>query len=276
MRRIYWRQICADGETHHVARVSFRGRSAFDAHDHDFAEIFWIESGAGDHIVNGVSEALRPGDLYFIRPSDCHEYRVSREGLVQVNVAFDSGTLTRFRHLYYPDDSSFFGDGDQPKRIRLSPAERKTLSRQADELAGQARRRFALDRFLLNCLHLANPPSETVSSNRPAPVWLIDAMRRIESPDQFRGGTEAFADLCGKTPEHVARTTRALLGRTPSELVNDARMNFAARELLMSQRSILNIASDCGFESLARFYELFKKRYGATPRRYRKNGGRIV
>ena len=76
MRTIRWQQICPNGETHHIARVSFQERTAYDAHNHDFAEIFWIESGCGEHIVNGASEMLGPGDLFFIRPTDCHEYRV--------------------------------------------------------------------------------------------------------------------------------------------------------------------------------------------------------
>ena len=41
-------------------------------------------------------------------------------------------------------------------------------------------------------------------------------------------------------------------------------MEHAARELAGTDRSILDIADECGLPNLAHFYKLFAARYGST------------
>ena len=45
---------------------------------------------------------------------------------------------------------------------------------------------------------------------------------------------------------------------------------MAAERLRQSEDSILSIAEAVGFETLSNFNQQFKKRYGVTPRDYRR------
>ena len=45
---------------------------------------------------------------------------------------------------------------------------------------------------------------------------------------------------------------------------------MASRLLISSDSSILAIASEVGFENLSYFNRIFKKRFGQTPREYRR------
>jgi AraC family cel operon transcriptional repressor len=47
-------------------------------------------------------------------------------------------------------------------------------------------------------------------------------------------------------------------------------MNFAAKQLVITNVPIKTICSDCGFNSLAHFYKTFKKVYHSTPSDFRK------
>ena len=45
---------------------------------------------------------------------------------------------------------------------------------------------------------------------------------------------------------------------------------MVSRLLVSSESSILDIAAESGFDNLSYFNRMFKKRFGMTPREYRK------
>lgn len=97
----------------------------------------------------------------------------------------------------------------------------------------------------------------------------------MAQPRFFLGAPRAFRTIgafCGpRGPVHVQ-----YLGKTPTEAVNEARLDWAAMRLTRSDAAILDISLDCGFESLAYFYKIFERRYGVSPRRYRVSARRIL
>jgi AraC family cel operon transcriptional repressor len=108
------------------------------------------------------------------------------------------------------------------------------------------------------------------------PDWLADALPQFGKPEHFAEGTAALARLAGRSPEHVAREVRRWTGKTPTDLLNEARLVWAARRLAAGDARIVNLAIDCGFESLGHFYVLFKKRFGLTPHKYRMDSAKIT
>jgi AraC family cel operon transcriptional repressor len=102
------------------------------------------------------------------------------------------------------------------------------------------------------------------------PSWLQTACQQIRDPEQLRQGVQAFFQMTGKSPEHVARVVRQTLHTTPRDMVTEARMAHAAVLLDMTPQAIIDIANDCGYESLSRFYRVFKGAYNMTPRQYRR------
>ena len=58
--------------------------------------------------------------------------------------------------------------------------------------------------------------------------------------------------------------------KTPSQLVNDIRLEYAARCLMQSKAEIMDICADAGFDSLSHFYHLFRAYFGISPRQFRK------
>lgn len=68
------------GETFHMARVNIVSRQDLSFHTHDYAELLWIEKGAGYHLVNGERQRIGPGDLIMIRPQDAPYVRSPDQG----------------------------------------------------------------------------------------------------------------------------------------------------------------------------------------------------
>jgi AraC family cel operon transcriptional repressor len=271
IERKRWRRLVASDAWYHLARFRFLPGRPARLHTHDFPEIFWIEAGRGRHTINGKEKRLDPGDLVFVRPADRHVLAaVDAAGFLLVNLALDprvlAGLLARHRADLAPLHDL---RPPLPVRVRLSSAQVEALGREVAVLERTARRRLALERFLLGLYGTALARSAEAADAAAPPDWLAKALERVREPAWFSQGATGLVRAAGRSPEHVARTVRARLGCTPSDCVNRARMDYAARELRLGSRSIVEIALECGIRDLSHFYALFRAAFGKTPRRYR-------
>jgi AraC family cel operon transcriptional repressor len=268
--RYLWRQFAAPNEAFHLARSTKAHNRPLQEHRHDFAEICWVESGEGSHLLNGVSLSLRPGDIFFILPDDCHGLTVpANRSMAIVNLAFPPFVADELRSRYFFREERWFWGGRSVAGCeRLGLEQLARITRAADILALASRERFPLDWFLLTLFHeFGAHQAEALPAS--IPEWLRDACQKIRQPEHFRQGMEAFYRLAGKSPEHVARTMRALTGLTPTDYVNRARLDHAALQLRMGQAPVTQIAYDSGFENLSHFFHLFRRRFGISPAAYR-------
>ena len=110
----------------------------------------------------------------------------------------------------------------------------------------------------------------------PLPSWLAEAIANLSDARFAAKGVAALVEAAGRSPEHVARTCRAVYGKSPTDLVTEARLGHAALLLAGGDASIVKIAADCGFETLSHFYACFGARFGVPPASWRRRQHRIV
>ena len=269
MTRLRWRAITSPGQVAHVARRRLAGRNPVRVHAHDFAEVLWVERGSGLHQANGSRTRLRPGDLLLIRPGDRHGFFDGDAAFTIVNVAFPRSTLAHLKRRYFARDPAFFGgEGKEPAQFSVGLAERRVLWAAAASLARRPKDLLGLERFLLNLLHDLEGRSRRASL-ATCPDWLQRAAAQLQQPEILVGGVAALARAAGRSPEHLARRLRACAGLRPVDLVTRARLDHAATQLALTERSIVDIALECGFDSLSHFYRVFRRRLGETPRAFR-------
>ncbi|MEM7543151.1 MAG: Ada metal-binding domain-containing protein, partial [Pseudomonadota bacterium] len=97
------------------------------------------------------------------------------------------------------------------------------------------------------------------------------ALRRIEDGALNHGSVESLAGEYGVTARHLRRALNQELGVTPIELAQTQRLLHAKQLLTETDLSITDAAFGAGFDSLRRFNDLFKARYGLSPRALRKH-----
>ena len=269
MKILLWDQIAAPGQVAHVARRRFSGPDPVPVHTHDFAEVLWVEAGRGVHEAGGFRSAVGTGDLVLIRPTDRHGFFDGDAEFTIVNVAFPASTLAHLKRRYFRGDPGFFGGREpRPATYGVGPGERRALAAESRELARAPGDLLGLERFLLNLMHeLAGRSTRAPLAGCPA--WLREACERLREPEHLAGGVQSLAGLAGRTPEHVARQLRACAGLRPVDLVTQARIDHATTRLALSEIPILDIALECGFDSLSHFYRVFRQKRGETPRAYR-------
>jgi AraC family cel operon transcriptional repressor len=263
-------KIVAPGDYGIISRPRHSRRRPLQPHRHDFAEIFWVNEGEGVHEVNGRRARLRPGDLCCIHQDDTHSIDVPGDAtLVITNVAFPAEVVDWLRRRYFPGESRWFWADDRTRSGHADAPRLHALNTAADRLAAAPRDRLHFEFFLLGVFaELDGPHGEEALSG--APDWLAEACRRLREPAALAEGVAALFRLAGRSPEHVARVTRATLGMTPSEYVNRLRIEQAAFQLRMTSRPVTEIALDAGYQNLSHFFHVFRRLQGMSPRRYRE------
>ena len=103
--------------------------------------------------------------------------------------------------------------------------------------------------------------------NDGSTIWrALGAIRSAPDDDQSLARMAAAA---GYSPSHFHRKFRAVARETPKQATARLRLIHAALELVSSDRSILAIALDAGFQSHEVFTRAFKRHFHTTPSVYR-------
>lgn len=82
--------------------------------------------------------------------------------------------------------------------------------------------------------------------------------------------TERLSDMAQMSPSTLRRLFKEHTGKSPGEFISDLRMVTAARLLLISNERISAVAYELGYSDQNYFNRLFKKTFGVSPGRYRK------
>lgn len=98
---------------------------------------------------------------------------------------------------------------------------------------------------------------------RPAIEYIRRSYRRPVS-------VEELAEVSHMSVGHFCRLFKRYTFKTPVQYVNSVRLSAAMDLLLESDRKVLDIALETGFNSLSYFTGLFKQSLGCTPTEFRR------
>lgn len=257
-------------EAFHFARKRLASRFPDRAHDHNFFEVFLIESGKTAHWINGETQMLKPGQLAFVRPNDIHAFRADKStGCQIINVMFRVETAEHLAKRYSDAIAGRFFDASSrlPDMHSLGPARFARAINVAQQLQTAHRSLARIEEYLLVLTNRVADASSGVSNS--VPRWFAEACSAAQSQEVFSKGAAGFIAAAGRSHEHVCRTCKMVTGFTPSEYINQIRIEFAAHMLRSDERSIDDVVEACGFDNNSYFYRLFRRQYGTTPRQYR-------
>lgn len=249
----------------------------FYPHMHDFYELTLVLSGRVRLCVgDGTPFDMAAGDLLLLRPGDCHSKAITEKG-EQLNLCIASSVMQEFcgylridwqpaSLLALPSLPMLHLDASLQEHVRAGLQRIGLLSGSEAALLRTLLRKLAFE--LLSETYL--PLMLTERCRETPPPWLDELLQSLNAPDKLALGTAYLEEQTGLSREHICRSFRRWLGKTPTEYLNMLRLNYAVSMLLHSDHNVTDIAYDAGFQSLAHFYKVFRAVYGVTPKQYRR------
>lgn len=248
-------------------------------HDHDFYEAFIVEEGPLQHHINGRVETLYPDTLVLIRPEDYHFFSGKDKASARFfNLAFGAEQFEQARQLA----------AQCAPTVKSMPLADKVML--THELSRLLLRRMKWLQDVTNPIPQEVQLTEGVTlltdilvlcavgsgNAHTVPYWLRKACSEMHQRENMVQGIPRLVELSGKTQEHLTRSMRKYMGQTPSTYVNTVRLERAAEQLATTQRSVLEVMLDVGFQNTSYFNKLFKEKYHVSPRKYRSGAMAIL
>lgn len=248
---------------------------------HDFYEFTLLLEGAMDYVLNDTYLTLQPGDFLLIRPGDVHT-KITKEGQ-HINLAFTPRCIDECFHYLYPGSSykELLTGLEYVPVCHLTQNDKLAMQEKIQHLHFVPVERSDYKTILLKVMlvevmsHYFMPSilSGGYSQNNPdIPRWLLSALEEFSTQPPTTNGMEYLVSCTQKTPEHICRTFQKYLHQTPSTYFNHKRLDYAANLLLHTDMQVIDVAFECGFQSLSRFYSAFKTEYQTSPLKFRNMG----
>lgn len=246
------------------------------AHSHDYYELFLVNKGRAIHSVNGYIQTLSPATLVFVRPDDYHYYDNMTSDFQITNTIIPVEIINEL--------FNYLNSGFAPERllsipfspsIQLSQINFNNLMTELEELVvfknvmnDKVNSQFRI--VIMNIITQYFPISFTTSKTS-MPDWLRWLSLEMLKKENFTEGLPAMYRLSGKTIEHMTRVCHRYLNKTPTQFINEIRVVHSAQLLISTNRKVMDICYEVGFENLSNYYHLFNKLYSMSPVQLRKN-----
>ena len=99
---------------------------------------------------------------------------------------------------------------------------------------------------------------------------VLPAIQHIETHLAEQLLSSDLAQLCHMNTDYFTRRFRDCVGQTPGQYIQEQRIKQAEKQLLLTKKSIEQIAANNGFGSRAYFSRIFARHTGVSPAAYRK------
>jgi AraC-like DNA-binding protein len=101
---------------------------------------------------------------------------------------------------------------------------------------------------------------------------ISQALKYIDSHLSENISVSRLADMVYISPFYFHRTFSAIVGKAIAEYIRDRRLQYAAILLSQTDKPIIDIGLDCGYNSAQAFSRAFRNCFGMPPSEYRKSG----
>lgn len=247
---------------------------------HDFYEFTLMAEGNLKYVLNGKSFILKEGDIIFVRPGDVHS-KISIGAVKHINLAFPKSVIdSMFDFLYTEKIKNDFLKQERIPVITLNHNDKIQIEsrlmkfayfpKTEDQRIKSYLRTQLMILFSSYLLPVATSADQLFSSDLAIPSWIEKSLKEMRDSENFSQGLDWLVENSGKSKEHICRSFKKYLKKTPTEVINFMRLNSAANLLAHTDMEIIDIAYNLGFYSLSYFYNLFKSEFGLTPKKYRE------
>ena len=245
-------------------------------HCHPYIELFYVESGICRFFVENNVYDIHAGDFMLIPPDVYHYTRYPAGACRRSVLRFKQRDVDESILALVPWQAELFS----ATRIFQAPEEYRgqinahfarmvNENKISDRCSRPMLRALLSELFLLcvrECRLLYNIPDAIHTTDRQ----IVQAARFISAHYREPITAADIAAAAGYSPNYLSKKFKGSVGLGLHEYLMFVRLRQAAYELVTTDDRITDIAFRCGFSDSNYFKDVFKKKYGVTPRAYRR------
>ncbi|WP_199614200.1 AraC family transcriptional regulator [Paenibacillus alkalitolerans] len=256
-----------------------------DLHWHDELEFLLVTEGKALFRVDVSNYEVQAGEAIFVNAGELHSGYVVGEkpcsflavvfhpdllGAGSVDIVQDRYIQPLVQHKY--NVPVHITRNTEPERDVLSMLYQLFDANQNKQNAHELTTKGLLYLSLSKLLMLGKPVQR--ESKLGAGNHNIDRLKTIVEYIENRYSEQIqlqdLAGLASMSESYFCRFFKKITTKSPIEYINQYRVQQAAFMLKKSDKKIMEIALDVGFNNVSYFNTVFKQRFGCTPAAYRK------
>jgi len=256
----------------------------FPMHSHGFDELVIILKGTARHIIDDQIFPVKSGDVFVISPNHMHQYQ-DMHGLALANILFDPGPLAMEQwdiralpgfHALFSLEPAFRAQHNFRSRLQLAERQLNHANEIIHDLTRETEGRnpgyrvMAIGLFMQLAVYLSRCYSEEPSDESLDLLRIGDAIAHIETHYTEKISLDELAKKSHLSKRHFLRIFHDCIGRSPIDHLMHVRIQKAAELLKHTDRTITDIAFDCGFSDSNYFTRCFRKVMEQTPSQHRE------
>ncbi|MGX9522616.1 transcriptional regulator ChbR [Vibrio mediterranei] len=254
-----------NGENFHVF-IYQKTESITGLHQHDYYEFTIVLTGSYFQEIDGKRLLLERGEFAFIPVGSSHQsfYEFGSTRILNVGISrvFFEEHYSHLLPAYIEASQSYHIKDAFLNFIESVTASLHFVDNEFNEFIE------IVSFYVVNRLRHYQ---DTDSDLGYIPAWLKRTIDGMHEKVMFTDhALENMIFLSGKTQEYLNRSTKKYYDQTPMEIINSIRINFAKKQLEITNYSITDIAYESGYSSPSLFIKNFKRLTSFTPSRYRK------
>lgn len=227
----------------------------------DYSLIHFVLDGEGVFYADGNSYAVSPGECFLIRPFKVTTYTANKENPWTymwigmrgtesdeiINKAFGTRAVAPFDIALIKEIKSFYAQTESAYALGLNATG-----------------------LLYKILASISITADTSADNQPD---IVSAAIRFMENNYFHPfDISQLTRTLGISRAHFTVIFTKTVGVSPYKYLLNYRLQRATELIMITpELSVEEIAYSVGFSSIERFSEMFKKRYGFSPIKYRAN-----
>lgn len=250
-------------------------------HWHEDVEFIYIKKGRGIIVIDGVEYDVEKGDIAFIVPGNVHGiFQYQEDSMEYENILFDGKMFSSSLDDFYDTFLLPFFENtvEIPKIFKKGVTGYESLRKYLDandNISSHREGAWGLaikGNLYLLLFNLVTLYEEKINSKNNKRIdKLKPVIKHVELHYSEPTTVADMAALAGFSESHFMRFFKETFGVSFITYLNDYRLSMAARMLLSTEDTILEISQQVGFENLSHFNRQFKKKYNKTPSQYTKS-----
>lgn len=242
---------------------------ALNVHHHPYYQLLYGIEGNGQIALNGETRVLGQDHAVLIVPQEEHAVS-STTHLTLLVLAFDAASFAGPIPLasgqsLFPRSVHLQLSGFQATELRLLLRKLLFEQRQTEPLSGMATQIYIQELLLL----LARAGRQTAAAD--ANGLRAERIRAYIDQRYYEPLTaEDLAQQLSVGVRHANNIFKEQYQLTPMQYLTETRIRIACKLLVETDKDIVSICFEVGYESLPTFYRAFKNTVGVPPNQYRQ------